>query len=146
MYTIIPLQLSHLDEVQKIEIASFSDPWSRRMLADSIASDRSIVLAAVDGVGAVAGYVMGSFILDEGYLDNIAVRPDLRRQRVASLLLSALEEQARGRGLAFLTLEVRASNLPAQALYAKHGYLPVGRRKNYYQRPREDAILMTLEF
>ena len=145
MYRIIPLQLDRLDEVEEIENVCFPDPWSRRMLAGGITAERAIALAALDEAGAVAGYVLASYVLDEGSLDDIAVRPDLRRRGVASRLLAALREQAEARRLAFLTLEVRAANGPARALYAKHGYQTVGRRKNYYQRPREDAILMTLE-
>ena len=71
--------------------------------------------------------------------------PQARRQGVADALLSTLTGFGRDR-LAALMLEVRASNAPAIALYEKHGFAAVGRRKNYYSAPREDAILMTLEF
>ena len=87
---------------------------------------------------------MLSSVLDEGSLDNIAVAPDRRRQGIADALLTAVEARARAMELRFITLEVRASNGPAAALYAKHGFVPVGRRTNYYEKPREDAILMTL--
>ena len=65
--------------------------------------------------------------------------------RVGDALLDALEARAREKNLAFLTLEVREGNAPARALYGKHGFRDVGRRKNYYEKPREDAILMTKE-
>ena len=76
----------------------------------------------------------------------MAVRPQSRRQGVASALLEELRRLAAERELAFLTLEVRASNRSAQALYAGQGYREAGCRPGYYQHPREDAILMTLEF
>ena len=99
--------------------------------------------AAVDAGGAVLGYVGMMHVLDEGYISNVAVAPAYRRQGVAGTLISALTARAEELGLAFVTLEVRAGNEPAKALYAKHGFVPVGRRKNYYDLPKEDAILMT---
>lgn len=144
MYRISPLELLHLPQVEKIENACFDDPWSRRMLAEAISAENALALGAFTPAGELAGYVIAASILDEGYIDNVAVRPDCRRRGAASLLLDALAEAAKERGLAFLTLEVRASNLPAQKLYETHDYRPVGRRKNYYLHPREDAILMTL--
>ena len=76
----------------------------------------------------------------------MAVRPEYRRQGVASQLLDVFRRFGEGQGLAFLTLEVRDSNQAARALYARHGFVEAGRRKNYYQHPKEDAIIMTLEF
>ena len=82
-------------------------------------------------------------MVDEGNITNVAVRRDCRRQGVAAALLDALEAQGKERELAFLTLEVRQSNAPARALYEKLGYLQAGLRRNYYENPREDAIIMT---
>ena len=106
---------------------------------------RVAILLALGEDGALLGYAVLSTVLDEGNLDNIAVAPDCRRRGVADVLLSALTAFGRAR-LACLMLEVRASNAPAIALYEKHGFRAVGRRKNYYDAPREDAILMTLKF
>jgi ribosomal-protein-alanine N-acetyltransferase len=83
-------------------------------------------------------------VLDEGSLDNIAVDPAYRRQGVAQALLEALIAQGQAQRLSFITLEVREHNAPAIGLYEKNGFQVVGRRKNYYEKPREDAILMTL--
>ncbi len=96
--------------------------------------------------GAVAGYAVLSSVLDEGSLDNIAVSPAYRRRGIADALLGDILRQAREQALASVTLEVRASNAPAIALYRKHGFAEVGRRRNYYEKPREDAILMTSFF
>ena len=86
------------------------------------------------------------FVLDEGYISNVAVSPKYRRQGIADALIERLDELCSGHGLAFVSLEVRAGNAPAVALYEKHGFAPVGLRKNYYERPREDAVIMTKYF
>lgn len=145
-YTVVPMAAAHLDQIEAIENACFTDPWSRKLLEDMLTLPGAVALAAVDGAGRVLGYVSAQAVLDEGYINNVAVSPRCRRRGVASALLEELRRQAAGKELAFLTLEVRASNQPAQALYAKHGYREAGRRRDYYQHPREDAILMTLEF
>lgn len=137
---------AHLDQIEAIERACFPDPWSRTLLENMLALPGAIALTAVSGSGEVLGYASAQAVLDEGYLNNVAVSPRCRRQGVASALLAELRRRAQERKLAFLTLEVRASNAPAQALYAGHGYREVGRRRGYYQHPKEDAILMTLEF
>ena len=85
-------------------------------------------------------------MLAEEYITNVAVRPDCRKQGVAGKLLQVFLDFAQANHLAFLTLEVRASNYPAIALYGSRGFRGVGRRKNYYEHPREDAIIMTREF
>ena len=89
---------------------------------------------------------IAQILLDEGYITNVAVRPECRRQGIAGKLLQVFLDFAQGNHLAFLTLEVRASNYDAIALYGSRGFRSVGRRKNYYEHPREDAIIMTKEF
>lgn len=145
-YTIVPMTASHLDQVEAIEKSCFADPWSRRLLEEMLDLPNAVSLAAMDAGGGVLGYVSAQMVLDEGYINNVAVRPQTRRQGVASALLEELRHIAEDSSLAFLTLEVRASNQAAQALYAKHGYQEVGCRRGYYEHPKEDAILMTLEF
>ena len=83
------------------------------------------------------------YVIDEGYISNVAVSAKYRRQGVADALIDALNERAEALTLAFMTLEVRRSNLPAIRLYEKHGFAVVGSRKNYYDLPKEDALLMT---
>lgn len=142
-YQLIPLAHEHLGQAAEIERLCFSDPWSEKMLAEHLANPCSLTLAAVDGVGRLLGYVGLLAVVDEGYITNVAVRPDCRRQGVASSLLQALEARGRARNLTFLTLEVRQSNAPARALYEKLGYVQAGLRRNYYENPREDAVIMT---
>ena len=91
------------------------------------------------------GYAGLHVAVDEGYIDNIAVREEYRRQGVGEALLGAFIRFGTEK-LAFLTLEVRPSNEPAIRFYMKHGFAQVGRRKNFYSAPKEDALLMTLEF
>ncbi len=145
-YTIVPVTADHLDQMEEIERLCFSDPWSRRLLSELLENEAAATLAAVGEDGTVLGYAGIQVVLDEGYVNNVAVRPEYRRQGVASQLLDVFRRFGEGQGLAFLTLEVRDSNQAARALYARHGFVEAGRRKNYYQHPKEDAIIMTLEF
>ena len=142
-YRIIDTTEAQLEQIEAIEQQCFSCPWTLDQLRSQLSDDRHVFLAAVEESGAVLGYVGMMFVLDEGYISNVAVAPNFRRQGVADALISALMMRAEELGLAFVTLEVRAGNEPAKALYAKHGFVPVGRRKNYYDLPKEDAILMT---
>lgn len=142
---IVPMNGDHLDEVADLERVCFPDPWSRNMLKEELENDLAAFLVALDAQGAVAGYAGLQVVLDEGYILNVAVRPDCRRQGVAGKLLQVFLDFAKGNHLAFLTLEVRASNYPAIALYGSWGFRGVGRRKNYYEHPREDAVIMTLD-
>ena len=91
------------------------------------------------------GYADMKTVVDEGYIGNVAVLPECRRQGIASSLIEALIERAKTEGLAFVTLEVRASNEAAISLYEKHGFFKAGLMKNYYFLPKEDAIIMTAE-
>ena len=132
-----------LPQIQKIEQQSFSVPWTEQMLRMQLQPDSHVFLTAETEDGVV-GYVGMMYVLDEGYISNVAVRPDMRRRGVADALLRALEKRARALSLSFLTLEVRESNRPAVALYEARGYRIAGRRRNYYEKPTEDALLMTL--
>lgn len=143
---IVPMTADHLDEVAELERICFPDPWSRNMLAGELDNALSAFLVALDDTGRVAGYAGLQVVLDEGTITNIAVRPEYRRQGVAHQLLAVFMNFAQGNRLAFLTLEVRASNYGAIALYGELGFRSVGRRKNYYEHPKEDAIIMTKEF
>lgn len=143
---IVPMNADHLDEVAELERVCFSTPWSRNMLAEELDNALSAFLVALDDTGRVVGYAGLQVVLDEGYITNVAVRPDCRKQGVAGKLLQVFLDFAQGNQLSFLTLEVRASNYDAIALYGSRGFRSVGRRKNYYEHPREDAIIMTKEF
>ena len=143
---IVPMNADHLDEVVELERICFSTPWSRNMLAEELDNACSAFLVAEDDAGKVVGYAGLQVILDEGYITNVAVRPECRRNGVAGKLLQVFLDFGQANHLAFLTLEVRASNYDAIALYGSRGFRSVGRRKNHYEHPREDAIIMTKEF
>jgi len=145
-YDIVSMTVDHLDEIAELERRCFSDPWSRRMLAEHLENQCAATIVARGEDGTILGYAGLLTVLDEGYITNIAVRPEYRRQGIASQLLDVFTRFAQGNNMAFLTLEVRDANTAARALYAKHGYEEVGRRKNYYEHPREDAIIMTRYF
>lgn len=144
-YRLVPMDKSHLTQIAEIEKECFSSPWTVPMLEEELNNLCASFIVAQGEDGAVLGYAGLHVAVDEGYIDNIAVREDYRRQGVGQALLGAFMRFGQEK-LAFLTLEVRPSNEPAIQFYMKHGFVQVGRRKNYYTAPREDAILMTLEF
>lgn len=128
--------------LEVLEGQCFSLPWTREQLMSQLTDEGHRFLVAESG-GVLVGYIGMMFVLDEGYISNVATAPGVRRQGVASALIAALIEQAEQLSLTFVTLEVRQGNEPAKALYAKHGFVAVGTRKKYYERPTEDAVLMT---
>jgi ribosomal-protein-alanine N-acetyltransferase len=139
---ILPLNAADVPRMLEIERACFSDPWTARMFADEFAYGASY-FGAFDAAGTqLLGYAGVSSVLDEGELRNIAVAPGAQRRGVASELLSVLLSSAAENGVSVMYLEVRAGNAPAIGLYEKFGFERVGLRRNYYVRPREDAILM----
>ena len=141
---IVPMNADHLDEIAALERVCFSRPWSRNMLAEELENQCAAFLTALDAVtGKVVGYAGLLVAADEGYITNVAVFPEFRRQGVAAKLIAVFENFARGNKLAFLTLEVRPSNAAAIALYKGFGFEEVGRRKNYYDLPKEDALILT---
>ena len=144
-YTLTPMTAEHIPQIAALERACFSHPWTEDMLRGELWNDSAVIVVAQREDGVVLGYAGLQTVLDEGYINNVAVAANARRQGVADALIDAFVRFGRAK-LAFLTLEVRASNAPAIALYLKHGFAQVGRRKNYYDDPKEDAILMTLEF
>ena len=144
-YNIVPMDRSHIEQIAALERECFSTPWSEAMLTEVLFDSQASFIVAESEDGGVLGYAGLQVVLDEGYIDNIAVEPNARRHGVADELLDVFCRFGEA-NLAFLTLEVRASNAPAIALYAKHGFQQAGRRKHYYDDPREDAIIMTLEF
>ena len=145
-YQIIPMTIAHLDQVAELEKICFpGDPWSRRLIEEALACENTVSLLALAEDGGVLGYLFFTTVLDEGSVDNIAVRPEARRQGMASARLDAFRRYGQEHGLDSLFLDVRPPNREALALYEKLGYREVGRRKNYYLVPKEDAMIMKLE-
>ena len=144
-YEIVPMDRGHIPQILELERACFSTPWTETMLSDALFDPQASFIVAQDEEGNVVGYAGLHVIVDEGYIDNVAVEPDARRHGVASALLDVFCRFGAA-NLAFLTLEVRSSNAPAISLYEKFGFVRAGLRKGYYQHPREDAVIMTREF
>lgn len=145
-YSIQDADQAFLDQLEAMEEQCFSLPWTREQLISQLPDERHVFLLAVGENKRLLGYVGMMHVLDEGYISNVAVSPNARRRGVGDALICKLLQRADALALSFVTLEVRQSNDPAISLYRKHGFAPVGRRKNYYERPVEDAILMTKVF
>lgn len=144
-YNIVPMDRSHIPQIAALERECFSTPWTENMLEDALFDSQASFIVAEAEDGSILGYAGLHVIVDEGYIDNIAVEEAARRHGVASALLDVYCRFG-AVNLAFLTLEVRKSNLPAIALYEKFGFQQAGLRPGYYQHPREDAVIMTREF
>lgn len=136
---------SHVLAVARLEKLCFPDPWSEASVAGELENPLSLWLVAVEN-GEVVGYVGSQAVLNAADIMNVAVAPEHRRKGIARLLLLQLEEEMRQKDVCSLTLEVRVSNLPAQALYEELGYREVGRRPNYYRKPKEDALILRKEW
>lgn len=139
--TITEMQEKHLPALAELEKQCFHAPWSEKMLREELGGG---IFLVAEQDGEVQGYVGCQTVLDEGYITNVAVSPDFRRRGAARLLIAELIARAKEKGLAFVTLEVRESNAPAIALYTGAGFAPVGKRKNFYSNPTENAVLMTI--
>ena len=142
--TVRPAAKEDIPAIAAMEGATFRSGASEPFLA-SLIDGAGAVLAAAEG-GALLGYAWYQLVLDEGYVGNVAVAESCRRQGVGTALVRAMLADAGERGAAFLTLEVRESNAAARRLYERCGFETVGVRRNYYERPREDAVLMTAFF
>lgn len=142
---IVKMAAEHVSQVAALEKACFADPWSEKSVASELENALSLWLVAVED-GAVAGYVGSQSVLGEADMMNLAVSPDFRQQGIGEKLVRALVSELRDAGVQSLTLEVRASNLAAQGLYEKLGFLQTGCRRNYYKNPKEDALILRKEW
>ncbi|MEO7648544.1 MAG: ribosomal protein S18-alanine N-acetyltransferase [Gemmatimonadaceae bacterium] len=134
-----------LGDIEALEAACFaSDPWPRESFESFIGRDNATFVVAEDSAraGHVAGYALLFQVLDQAELLNLALARDCRCRGVGSALLRALLTAGEARGIRTVYLEVRESNAAARALYETHGFLEVGRRRRYYQRPVEDALIL----
>lgn len=139
-----PMRAADLGRVMEIERASFTMAWSVATFRSLLSRDDSEAWVA-ERDGRIEGYAVFWIILDEAELGDIAVAPESRGGGIGSLLLELVARRVAQRGVRRLFLEVRVSNLRAQRLYARHGYVRTGRRRNYYVDPREDALVLTRE-
>lgn len=139
-----PVVERDLDAIVAIERDAFGDPWSRAAFLRLLSDPGVFFTAAWDADGSLAGYVVAWFVRDEGEIGNLAVAAGRRRRDIGAALLGATVAAARAAGVASLYLEVREGNAAARALYSAAGFELVGRRRGYYRRPPEDALVLRL--
>jgi ribosomal-protein-alanine N-acetyltransferase len=138
-----PATNADLNEIVQIERESFADPWTEEAFRRLIAGHSAIFqVVGYPPEQAVAGYVIAFAIGEDAELLNIAVRRESRGKGLAGQMLDAVLIQLAGRGVRNAFLEVRESNAAARSLYESRGFTEIGRRRNYYRRPVEDALVM----
>lgn len=135
----------HVRQIAELEKRCFSGPWSEKSVASELNNKLSLWLVAVEN-DTVVGYIGSQTCCDESDMMNVAVHPDHRRKGIAEALVTALVDALQAAGSHCLTLEVRASNEPAKALYEKMGFTQVGIRPNYYRNPKENALILRKEW
>lgn len=141
---IVAMNVGHVSQIAALEKRCFTDPWSEASVASELENPLGLWLVE-EREGVVAGYIGSQSVPPEADVMNVAVAPEFRRQGIASALLSALAARLAVQGIRSLTLEVRVSNAAARALYAAFGFAEIGRRKNYYLEPKEDALILRKE-
>lgn len=138
---IIQMTADHVLQVARLEKLCFQDPWSEKSIASELSNKLALWLVVVEEE-TVVGYIGSQTVMDESDMMNVAVHPEFRRRGIAEALVNALCAALKEQGSVSLTLEVRASNEPAKALYEKLGFEQVGKRPNYYRNPKEDAYIL----
>lgn len=136
-----PMEELDLPQAAAIEKEAITPPWSEQAFRESLGLEHTILLAAIQD-GQVAGYCVCYQSFEEGEITNVAVKKELRGQGIAGKLLEKLCSYGKERGLERYILEVRASNEPAIHLYERSGFTRVGIRKDFYEQPVEDAVIM----
>ena len=136
---------SDIPKIVEIEKVSFSDPWDKQLFLDAIDSKDKYLMIA-EGGKEVEGYVVFEKVLDEGHITNLAVAAMHRKKGVAAGLVSYVLDLASGLGIKEIFLEVRESNEAAKSLYSKFGFRKIGRRKGYYPKAGESALVLSLKF
>ena len=138
------IERDDIKQIAELEKVCFSEPWSVETLLDAYKNGTTFIVAECNT--KVLGYVGISCIVDEGYITNVAVFPEYRKQGVATALIEKVFDIAKEKALSFVSLEVRASNYGAIALYEKMGFIKEAVRPNFYSNPKEDADIMTKRF
>ena len=140
-WIIRPMEERDLPEVSRIEREAFSVPWSEQSFRDSLALPYAVFLTA-ECEGQVAGYCGCYQSLEEAEITNVAVKQEFRGRGIAKALLQELFRLGKARGASVFLLEVRVGNQPAICLYEGQGFRNMGLRRNFYEKPREDAGIM----
>ncbi len=145
MYKILKMEKNHIEYIKMIERECFNNPWSYQNIESELYNENSYFIVCEKDLKVIA-YASMYKILDEGYINNIAVSECFRKKGIAKNLIDDLILFALKNRLLFLSLEVRLSNKIAINLYNSTGFKSIGIRKNFYSKPKEDAIIMTRFF
>ncbi len=149
LYVLEPMRLEDIAEVIAIEKASFPNPWSHKVFEQEIKENPfsypTVARTKRSGESILAGYCVKWVVSERLHIQNIAVHLDHQRRGLGRFLLTEAIEAGRRAGVRKACLEVRVSNRAAQCLYRSLGFRQVGKRKGYYKRPAEDAILFEKE-
>ena len=145
MMTFTQMRKDHVPQIAELEKLCFSAPWSEASIASELQNDLALWMVALND-DTVVGYIGSQTVCGETDVMNIAVHPDWRRRGLAEILIEQLIMELKRLGSISLTLEVRASNEPAIALYQKLDFRQIGRRPNYYRNPKEDALILRKEW
>ena len=140
--TIRQADVNDVDAIYEIETLCFPDPWSRESLQEELGKNPRAFYVVAEIDREVVGYAGLWWILDEGHITNVAVKPGFRNRRIGSQIIEAMLEHTGEQGIRHYTLEVRASNVSARALYEKFEFEVLGVRKGYYKVGHEDALIM----
>ncbi len=138
------MQAADIAAVAALEAQIFSMPWSAEGFADTLPREDVLFLVACEG-DTLLGYVGVYCTSDEGEITNVAVAPAVRRKGIARALLTELKERLASLGIRRIVLEVRVSNEAAIRLYERMGFCALGTRKNFYEKPAEDAYVMVCQ-
>lgn len=141
---ILPMTEQTVPQVADLEHRSFSTPWSEKSIREELSNEWALWYVALEG-DSFLGYIGIQYGLDGGDIMTIATEPDYRGKSIGKALIRHVLEIFKEKHLQYLTLEVRPSNAPALKLYETLGFSQVGKRKNYYRNPTEDALLLTLQ-
>lgn len=128
----------------RLESDIFSDAWSEQAVRETFSQNQAVILGAWTEEELV-GYLIFYYVLDEGEIARVAVDASCRRQGAAGKLMEELRSFCREKQIVRIMLDVRESNVPARAFYEKCGFTEDGVRKNYYEAPVENAVLMSME-
>ena len=128
-------------QIAELEEMIFSDAWCETDITSYICQETGMCFVATDENGVI-GYIIGRKIPPEGEIYRIAVHPEKRQRGIGYRLLSYGLKTEGGNGVETVFLEVRSKNVPAIALYKSYGFTECGKRKNYYQNPCDDAVIM----
>ncbi len=139
------MEREHIPEIVKLEELCFSTPWTYENLEEELDNKTAYFFVALEGE-KVIGYIGVNVIEDSCFINNIAVYPEYRRQGVGKALIKIASLTADAMGTDFISLEVRESNYPAIAMYKSLGFEEMGMRRDFYRRPRENALIMTKIF